>query len=703
MARIPLVDIPNAPQSGGAPISNAVLSNPDFPGDRVGDSAISQIRQGYQSNMVDMRAETAMGNAMQSFGADLTQTGNNLMDATGVYVGTVRKEAELQFLQNMQGLQDEIEMKAAGTTPDLYPVVVADTYKDKERMFAGISPMGRRFVEPLAARAEAKDMAKWGLKTYLSTLEQQEGQALFSMNRFMQKNQFDDAATINESLFATRKISPAQYASNKQTIETQRDHQGLMQFINANPTEAMNKFTSAFAAGQQVEGFENISSEMLPKYAKIAEAVGAYQTTEKLNTVVSLIDSAMIADPKALSANPVFQTLDTEKQQLLARRLVNNKRGTPEGDLALTEAINRIDQFPRSSNLAKEFEDFHLFMAANVPDPHYETVSAKFQAKWGELLENGGILKPNSKLEQYVANAIETRAKGGIWGEYPASNNEGTPEYTQQMLNIQQRSMDLMEEFRGKGFRTREEADQWIDERLLTTTAKSSAGKTGVGFFQRFFTGDPTEQPRTPKDRRNGATPSPAPTPSKTPSPTGSEVSMFDPDIADLTGGAYTFKVTEKTRDALPASTPSARQVSLDFNDAASPTAKGVEIVIPNDATEQERAIAKAYVDRTTEWFRSKGIDVPNRGVRTAKENGRGTPGRFHTEPFFVGHADALAAVQSDPDGYAQILASTLGRIEGVTFIAPHKSNDPGAGRGNITERDFAQQVIIPALKKLAT
>jgi hypothetical protein len=62
-----------------------------------------------------------------------------------------------------------------------------------------------------------------------------------------------------------------------------------------------------------------------------------------------------------------------------------------------------------------------------------------------------------------------------------------------------------------------------------------------------------------------------------------------------------------------------------------------------------------------------------------------------------------LAAVQGDPEGYAKVLASTLGRINGVTFIAPHKVNDPGASRGDINERDFAKQVLIPALKKLAT
>jgi hypothetical protein len=162
------------------------------------------------------------------------------------------------------------------------------------------------------------------------------------------------------------------------------------------------------------------------------------------------------------------------------------------------------------------------------------------------------------------------------------------------------------------------------------------------------------------------------------------------------------FGFTSKTRDQMPRSTADARQVSLDFNAAASKDAKGVEIIIPNDASAIERAAAMDYVNKTQQYFAERGVNVPVRGVRTAKENGRGTPGRFHTEPFFVGHAEARKVMESDPDGYAQVLADTLGRIPNVTFIAPHKTNDPGASDGKFNERDFAKGSIIPALERLS-
>ncbi len=159
---------------------------------------------------------------------------------------------------------------------------------------------------------------------------------------------------------------------------------------------------------------------------------------------------------------------------------------------------------------------------------------------------------------------------------------------------------------------------------------------------------------------------------------------------------------TSKTRDQLPKSTAQARQVSLDFNAAANKNAKGIEIIIPNDASRIERMAAEDYVQQTQKYFADRGVDVPVRGVRTAKENGRGTPGRFHTEPFFVGDTAARKVMESDPDGYAQVLANTLGKINNVTFIAPHKTNDPGASDGKFNERDFAKGSIIPALERLS-
>lgn len=161
------------------------------------------------------------------------------------------------------------------------------------------------------------------------------------------------------------------------------------------------------------------------------------------------------------------------------------------------------------------------------------------------------------------------------------------------------------------------------------------------------------------------------------------------------------WRAVSMTRDQIGPSTTKARQISLDFNDADNPSARGIEIVIPDDATPAERAAAQAYVERTQAYFAKHGVEVPIRGVRTRSENGRGTKGRFHTEPFFVRDAASRAVMQTDPAGYASVLAETLGTIPGATFIAPHTSTDPGATLGDLNERDFAKSAILPALMQL--
>ena len=164
--------------------------------------------------------------------------------------------------------------------------------------------------------------------------------------------------------------------------------------------------------------------------------------------------------------------------------------------------------------------------------------------------------------------------------------------------------------------------------------------------------------------------------------------------------GAFGF--TTQTRDELGRKSKiGARLVSLDFNAAANKNAKGIEIIIPNDATPQEIEAAHKYNRLTQEYFAARGINRPIRGVRTAKENKRGVPGQFHPEPFFLSDTEARKIMERDPDGYAQVLANAFEGIQGVTFIAPHKKNDPGASDGNFTERDFGKGVLIPALARL--
>lgn len=164
--------------------------------------------------------------------------------------------------------------------------------------------------------------------------------------------------------------------------------------------------------------------------------------------------------------------------------------------------------------------------------------------------------------------------------------------------------------------------------------------------------------------------------------------------------GDARFEVTDKTRDQLNrASKKGDRLISLDFNDCRNRAAKGIEIVIPDDATKEERKAAEAYVKGVQAFFKSHGLDRPIRAVRTRSEAGRGVRGQFHTEPFFLKDEEALRVMQKDPQGYVDVVAATLGTIKGATFMPPHKTNDPGASKGKLNERDFAKKTLIPLLR----
>ena len=176
------------------------------------------------------------------------------------------------------------------------------------------------------------------------------------------------------------------------------------------------------------------------------------------------------------------------------------------------------------------------------------------------------------------------------------------------------------------------------------------------------------------------------------------------------------FKVFTGSRDQMSgfSSAPGSRKISLDFNDAENKAARGIEIVVPSGASDEEVAHAKAYAKATQAFLKSKGVVVPLRGDEgiALKSNGsrrHGRGGVFHTEPFFASNTAARNAIMSDPEGYARVLGATLGKIPGTTFIAPHtlpgakdRNPGPGASSGEFSERSFAMNVILPALLKVS-
>lgn len=179
------------------------------------------------------------------------------------------------------------------------------------------------------------------------------------------------------------------------------------------------------------------------------------------------------------------------------------------------------------------------------------------------------------------------------------------------------------------------------------------------------------------------------------------------------------FQVFDGSRDELKdkRSSPGNRKISLDFNAPGSKGkfVRGIEIVVPSNATKAEIQASKDYAKGVQAFFKEKGLKVPLRGDDgiALKANGKrrhGKAGFFHPEPFFNTDVAARKAIEDDPDGFASVVAGTLGRIGGSTFIAPHtktrskaidRNPGPGATSGRFSERSFALEKILPSLRKI--
>ena len=160
------------------------------------------------------------------------------------------------------------------------------------------------------------------------------------------------------------------------------------------------------------------------------------------------------------------------------------------------------------------------------------------------------------------------------------------------------------------------------------------------------------------------------------------------------------YKVSNKTRDQITGFSSKAgnRMISLDFNDASNKSARGIEIKVPDDATEEELEASRAWARETQAFFKKHGVDVPIRRGDGIKTGGSGKRGVFHTEPFFVANKAAMEAIKRDPEGYAAITGRTLGNIQGANFIPPHEQSGQGAEGHGYSETSFALKYIIPYL-----
>ncbi len=154
-------------------------------------------------------------------------------------------------------------------------------------------------------------------------------------------------------------------------------------------------------------------------------------------------------------------------------------------------------------------------------------------------------------------------------------------------------------------------------------------------------------------------------------------------------------KYSTKTR-AVNRPSDSVMNISLDFNAAANPGARGTEVIVPDNAPPEVRKAAARFNQMVVAFAAKHGIKQPNRGVKTRSQNGRGVRNTVHVEPFFNGNIALQKAIDANFDEFASIYNTAFGGLDGVRIIPPHGvGKDRGASSavfGN--ETSYGRRII---------
>ena len=146
---------------------------------------------------------------------------------------------------------------------------------------------------------------------------------------------------------------------------------------------------------------------------------------------------------------------------------------------------------------------------------------------------------------------------------------------------------------------------------------------------------------------------------------------------------------------------PTGLRISLDYNSATNPNAKGTLVVIPDNASQAVRDAAEKFNNLVVQFAASKGYEgYENRGVRTRSENKRGVSNTIHVEPFFQQDSKMEQIINENFAEFAKIYTDAFGGID-ANMIAPHGNinskgvQDKGATSKVFgTELDFGNRLI---------
>ena len=445
MATIPLTDIPNAPTGVFTPVSNY-----KFPTDQVGNEARNDINRGFQGAMQDPAKAGIEYDAQMHLGQEISSaTGQVAGLAMQLQAEQSKKAYEqaqytgtLKFYQNQSDVSKLYDQKKSELPVSQWPSAWNDAAGENgANLINGVN--GQNQLTPWEQRAMMHNVMHTyhtGMATATNQAYSQQHQddavdALTGLQEAAKKGDWKAFDAQYDAANGRGLLSKEQQLSLNKQKEVSIDYNSAVTAITSDPTSQIaHDFQEATKTGSTLKGYPNLSAENVKKLAGVVDVVKNDNIWKTASFFKSQIDAGTIKDASQFENDPQFKAMTRideatgkDAQAAVRQYLTNPWAGTAKGDANFNQGNNLVGTFPdKSANadpVAKQYMDRKLWIMGNVPSPQTDDLIKQLDKRRGELADpaNNGNLKPETKISQFVSKQMDSKLKGGYFGDFVAT------------------------------------------------------------------------------------------------------------------------------------------------------------------------------------------------------------------------------------------------------------------------------------------
>lgn len=403
MPRIPLADIPNAPQGANAPLTQY----PDF---RVNYSGIADSlkQKGLSAEpfLADAGGLGAIGRAVEQVGGIANQFAMQKLEAQNVI-----DVAKAENLMSDYSAKKQAEMETL--PPDQWDSHFSEGLPELQKQIddLGVSPRAAEAISANYTRWAGKTRANIGFDAVKTSIENGRQEVKVAMDRAFKTGDMEQYVRLGENAVKTGLMLNSEVEHGKFELEQAQKNESLQTAVLNNPFELQNEMDAAIKSGTgETESFGKLRAPELKKWLYAARSEARNQQIETRQDISNGIYSGSITDEAQIRemANPTkpdgtkINILPEKEVNALTKLLTREVQFNPEIATKLKTDVMGYD-----ADQDKDMSKFHEIDSAienTLPKAEASALKSALFQTWQHTIRDG---KPKDKQQAFEADLLK--------------------------------------------------------------------------------------------------------------------------------------------------------------------------------------------------------------------------------------------------------------------------------------------------------